>query len=298
MNPYLALIFSICLTCQLLGQDNFELLVKHKIDHVSTLAREPMLAQHPNGTLFVTGYRNASESPQLWQSTDLGKNWQAVDVGSYEMGAQGNSDVDLMIDAEGSIYLLSMTYTKVPEDLTDFDFSTMKGEQITLGISRDIGKTWKWHTISHNDYDDRPWISATTDGNLHIIWNDGKGVHHAISTDKGDTWTHQAKIHPAGGSSFLAQGPHGQLAVRISPLSASGYQVDQGVDLIKLSLDHGNTWEAISLPGNRAWTQDLSGIPRWVEPLAFDQAGHLYALWSEGQELKLAGSADNGNKWV
>ena len=282
----LALLF--VLTNYSIAQDHTELIIKHKIDHLSSLAREPMAAEHPNGSLFVTGYTNGTDSPQLWESKDGGKNWQAVYVGTAEDGAQGNSDVDLLIDEAGNIFLLSMTYTKLPEDLDNFDFSTMKGEQITVGVSRDEGQSWDWQFISRGDYDDRPWITATTNGNLHIIWNDGKGVHHRISRDAGESWEERPAVNPQGGSSHMTSGPDGQLAVRVSPMSASGFQMDEGVDLIRLSLDQGESWKDVSLPGTRDWNQDMSGVPRWVEPLAFDAENNLYAMWSEGSQMKLA----------
>ncbi len=297
MQKYLFLAFIFLFVFQAQGQNNLELIVKNKIDHISNLAREPMVAEHPNGTLFLTGYRNSSDVPQLWKSSDFGKNWEEVNVGSQEEGAQGNSDVDLFIDEEGNIYLLSMTYSKVPENLEGFDFSTLKGEQITLGVSRDIGKTWKWQTISKSDYDDRPWITATTNGDLHIIWNDGNGVHYSVSRDKGASWVRQPKIYAKGGSSFLAHGHNGQLAVRVTPLSASGNKIDAGIDLVRLSLDNGKSWQDVSLPGKRTWSQDFSGVPRWVEPLAFDQKDQLYTLWSEGNELKMGISGDYGENW-
>lgn len=296
MKYYLLLIVSF-LAFQATAQTTIELLVKNKIDHISSLAREPMICEHPKGALFVTGYKNASNSPQLWKSTDTGKTWEAVNVGGIEDGAIGNSDVDLFIDANGNIYLLSMSYTKLPNDLEGFDFSTMKGERITLGISKDTGKSWSWQTISENDYDDRPWITATTDGTLHITWNDGNGVHHVTSLDEGTTWHRKSDISTKGGSSFLANGNHGQLAVRVAPLSASGAKLDEEADLIKLSLDNGETWSAIDIPGKRIWNQDMSGIPRWVEPLAWDKKDRLFMLWSEGTELKLGITSDNGNSW-
>ena len=279
------------------AQQTTELIVKNKIDHLTTLAREPMVCEHPSGSLFVSGYTNSSGSPQLWKSSNGGLTWQTVDVGTIDDGAIGNSDVDLFIDAKGNIYLLSMTFTKLPENLEDFDYSTMKGERITVGVSRDEGQSWSWKTISENDYDDRPWITATTDGTLHIIWNDGKGVHHAASTDEGETWNKRPSIYQKGGSSFLADGNNGQLAVRVAPLSASAHQMDEGIDLIRLSHDNGNTWKDVEIPGSRTWTQDLTGIPMWVEPLAWDEEDNLYVLWSEGLELKLGMTDDNGASW-
>ncbi len=280
-----------------MAQQSSRLIVKNKVDHLETLAREPMVAQHPNGDLYVTGYRNNGDIPQLWKSTDLGSTWKLVDVGTFEDGAQGNSDVDLMIDDEGNIYLLSMTYTKFPENLEGFDFSTVKGSQVTLGISRDEGETWKWQYISQRDYDDRPWITESSNGILHIIWNDGKGVHYSTSTDKGVTWQSQKDVYPKGGSSFLSAGKEGRLAVRVAPLSASGAKIDKEVDLARISMDQGQSWADITIPGERIWEQDLSGVPRWVEPMVWDENNRLLLLWSEGTELKLGVSSDNGKNW-
>lgn len=280
-----------------LAQTPAKLIVKNKVDHLENLAREPMVAQHPNGDLYVTGFRNNGDIPQLWKSTDMGYTWKLVDVGTFEDGAQGNSDVDLMIDDDGNIYLLSMTYTKFPENLEGFDFSTVKGTQVTLGISRDEGRSWKWQFISQSDYDDRPWITNSSNGNLHIIWNDGKGVHYSISTDLGETWKSQADVYPKGGSSFLSAGNEGRLAVRVAPISASGVQLDKEVDLARISLNHGQSWVDVEIPGERTWEQDLSGVPRWVEPLVWDKNNRLFLLWNEGAELKLGVSSDQGKSW-
>lgn len=280
------------------AETNLKLVVKNQIDHVHFLAREPMVCEHPDGTLFVTGYKNDSGSPQLWKSVDGGNSWGWVNIGTQEDGAIGNSDVDLFIDGKGNIYLLSMTYTIIPkEDIENFDYSTTKGERVVVGISRDVGASWTWETISENDYDDRPWITATTDGTVHIIWNDGSGVHRSISKDNGASWEKVEDISSVGGSSFLANGANGQLAVRVTPLSASGFQRDPGVDFIKLSLDNGVSWSDVSIPGNLDWPEDYSGVPRWVEPIGWDKENRFYSLWSEGQQLKLGVSEDNGSSW-
>ncbi len=296
MNKFLLIILS-SFGLSAMAQSNTELIVKTRIDHISSLAREPMVCEHPNGTLFVSGFRNGSDSPQLWKSNNEGRTWQEVDVGTAEQGAIGNSDVDLFIDKKGNIYLLNMTFTKLPENLEDFDYSSTKGERIVVGVSKDDGQSWNWKTISENDYDDRPWITATTDDTLHIIWNDGKGVHHVVSNNEGETWQNRPDISMKGGSSFLANGYHEQLAVRVTPLSASGQRMDEGIDLIRLSLDNGKVWKDVAIPGNRTWTQDFSGIPMWVEPLVWDQEDNLYLLWSEGKILKLGITHDNGNSW-
>jgi len=103
-----------------------------------------------------------------------------------------------------------------------------------------------------------------------------------------------------GGSSHLAVGPNGEVAVRITPLSASGNRYDDGVELIAVSNDGGNTWLTHPAPGTRDWDptwSDPTKVPRWVEPLAWDADGVLYHLWSEGEDLVLARSKDSGATW-
>ena len=276
-----------------------KLIIEERVDFLDNLAREPMFAEHPNGDLYVTGYRNSTESPQLWKSEDAGKTWTKVNVGSKAQGADGNSDMDLVIDENGIIYFLSMRYSTIPEDTTGFDWSSMKGEHVVIGVCRDNGLTWKWTYLSQNDFDDRPWIETASDGSVHVIWNDGKGVHYVSSNDQGSTWNERRVIYPKGGSSHLAAGPDGRIAVRVTPTSASGFVFDEGVDLIMLSTDFGKTWNEVQIPGERDWSSEFGkGTPRWVEPLSWDQKGNLYYLWSEGKQLNLGISENDGKNWT
>lgn len=260
------------------------------VDHLDALAREPMIAEHPAGTLFVTGY--GSEQPTLWRSTDRGATWSRVNVGSAPDGAIGNSDVDLAIAADGTIYYVVMS----------FDRKTFEGLGIAMAVSRDAGATWSWTGLSKTRYDDRPWVEVTPDGTAHVIWNDGGGVCHAVSRDAGRTWKEQPRIHAEGGSSHLAVGPKGEIAVRITPVSASGHVLHKGVDLVAVSTDGGATWTKRAAPGTREWTYPFpmdrpDPMPRWVEPLAWDASGALYSLWTDPSGLFLARSTDRGATW-
>ena len=98
----------------------------------------------------------------------------------------------------------------------------------------------------------------------------------------------------------LAVGPHGELAVRIAPISASGNKFDAGVDQIAVSADGGVTWTNRPAPGEREWAHDSADaepVPRWVEPLAWDSTGALYSLWTNRRGLWLAESRDQGSTW-
>ena len=250
-----------------------------------------MIVQHPNGTLFVTGYFNDS-IPTLYRSADDGRTWNRVDVGADAYGA-GNSDVDLAMARDGTLYFISMVYDR-QKDI---------GKRISIGSSSDAGITWRWKTISRTDGDDRPWIDVAPDGSAHAIWNDGQGVSYVVSRDRGQTWSERTRINDKGGSSHLAIGPHGEIAVRITPFSKSGFVFDPGVDLIATSEDNGATWRKSPPPSHIKWVpyeeldKDPNSIDRWVEPLAWDEAGNLYHLWTDTSGVHLSRSADRGNTW-
>ena len=264
------------------------------VDHLDVAAREPMIVEHPDGTLFVSGYGAAFMSGKrrdeatLWKSRDGGTTWTRVNVGTEAEGTAGNSDVDLAVARDGTLYFATLV----------FDEKSMEGKQISVGVSKDVGATWKWTLLSKTRFDDRPWVKAAPDGTAHVIWNDGSGVCYAVSLDGGLTWTERARIHPKGGSSHLAVGPNGEVAVRVTPTSAAGPKYDEGVDLVAVSTDGGMTWRKEAAPGYREWNPDWFPVPRWVEPLAWDARGALYSFWTNLKGVWLARSADQGATWT
>jgi hypothetical protein len=257
-------------------------------DHLGGLAREPMIVEGSDGSLFVSGY--GAEKPTLWRSSDHGSSWVAVDVGGEADGAVGNSDVDLAVAEDGALYYVVMSY----------DRQAFEGRGIAVASSQDEGTTWTWTSLSRDRFDDRPWIEVDPHGVAHAIWNDGAGVSHAVSSDRGLTWSELPRVQTSGGSSHLAIGPTGKLAVRLTPLSASGNKFEPGTDAIAVSTNGGASWELRDLPGTRAWSSSLDpnqDVPRWVEPVAWDSTGALFTLWSEGTVLWLARSPDAGLSW-
>lgn len=264
---------------------------------IDRLGREPMVVQHPGGAIFVAGYGDTV--PHLWRSDDNGRSWATVNVGTRADGAVGNSDVELAVGPDSTLYFLNMS----------FDRQKLEGTRIDLATSRDGGATWQWQQLSDTRLDDRPWIDVSADNVAHAIWNDGAGVSYMRSTDGGRTWTERPHLHPMGGSSHLAVGPKGELAVRVVPISVSGNSFNAGEDWLFTSSDRGETWVKRTPPGTRVWeamrdtTVNPPGWneapqPRWVEPIAFDATGALFSLWGHENGIWLSRSRDLGATWT
>jgi hypothetical protein len=270
--------------------------VEMRVEHLGFPAREPMVVELPSGTLFLTGYAGGVYTkntgigqtvPELWRSSDRGATWTAVNVGTVSDGARGNSDVDLAAGPHGALYFVALTYEpKIAE-----------GTRVSVGVSENEGRTWRWATLSHERFDDRPWVAVTPDGAAHVVWSDEFGVYHSVSHDHGATWSTPDRISSKGGSSDLAAGPNGELAVRVIPLSAGGAKYAADADFVAVSTDGGATWHNHKVPGQRNWTPAEGTIPRWVEPVAWDSDGELWLLWTEASGVWLAGSSDQGASW-
>lgn len=261
--------------------------VSSRVDHVDVAGREPMVVEHPGGSLFVASYGNPPR-PTLWKSSDRGATWKRVDVGTEAQDAVGNSDVSLAVASDGTLYFVNLL----------FDRKKMEGAQVSIGVSRDVGATWRWSVLTRGRFADRPWVGVSGEGVAHVIWSDGTGVRHAVSRDRGATWSERARVFHTGGSSHLAAGPRGELAAYISPAYAGGFKFAPGIDHLAISTDGGESWRNRPAPGDRQWGQQASAFPRWVEPLAWDATGALYSFWTNPTGLWMARSSDYGATWT
>jgi hypothetical protein len=263
--------------------------------HLGNPAREPMVVVHPSGTLFASGYGGEArgyrgddpEVPRIVKSLDLGKHWTPVDVGGRRDGAIGGvSDLDMAVAPDGTLYHAALL----------FDPEAWAGVRVGMGMSRDGGTSWHWTKIDSTRFDDRPWVEVARDGTAHVVWSTDHGVFHSKSSDRGITWSQPSVVNPVGGSSHFSVGPAGTLAVRIGPRSAGDTLLHSDADQIAVSRDGGMTWQKHAPPARFDWDGE-DALPGWVEPIAWDSSGALYAFWSRGYELQLARSTDDGATW-
>lgn len=273
------------------------LVATRHVDHLDLSSREPALLRHHTGALFVAGYGRDDDgekqtTPRLWRSDDAGATWQKVDVGTVAQGAIGNSDTSLAEGPDGTIYYASLSF-----DRAGRQGSTWSGGAVTIGVTHDVGRTWRWSTLSKNPHDDRPWIGVDAKGTAHVVWGDGEHVYHSTSSDQGASWAAPAPIHAGGGSSHMSVGPHGLIAVRITPIGAAGSVYHDHADVVAVSADGGMSWREHPAPGVREWLGEEGSIPRWVEPLAWDASGRLYLLWTQADGVHLGVSTDEAATW-
>jgi hypothetical protein len=119
------------------------------VEHLDHKAREPMVVEHPDGALFVAGY--GEPDPTLSKSVDRGATWTRVAVGNASDGAIGNSDVDLAVARDGTLYFVVMAY----------DRKANEGRGVSVGVSQDGGARWHWTLLSQHRFDDRPWVEVS-----------------------------------------------------------------------------------------------------------------------------------------
>lgn len=260
-------------------------------------AREPAIAQAPDGALYVAGFwgqyrygerapgslANLLSTPLLWKSADGGGSWQRLDPGLPAQGALGNSDVDLAVDGAGTVYIVSLTYLR-------------EATLLAAGASRDGGESWTWTLLDRGPAPGRPWVEAGPGGEVHAVWDHG-GVRHAITSDGGATWGEGPMVHGAGSAGGFAVGPGGELAVRVAPASGVGVHArfTPAADGVAVSEDGGLTWSLRPYPAQLDW--DDQETPRAFDPLGIDAAGTLYTSWAEGETLFLARSLDLAASW-
>jgi hypothetical protein len=132
-----------------------QLVLAQHAENLDQLAREPSIVEHPDGTLFVSGYGRPLEGgsqrvPRLWKSADHSATWTRVNVGTEADGAVANSDVSLAVAGDGALYFATM----------EFDRKAEEGLHIVVGVSKDAG-TWHWSMVSKKRFDDRPWVAGS-----------------------------------------------------------------------------------------------------------------------------------------
>jgi hypothetical protein len=81
------------------------------------------------------------ETPNLWKSTDEGKTFSRVNVGTTDQGSVGNSDVDLAVATDGTLYFVTMTYDNRLNEGVNINIRRQPGRWCDLGVDAAVEHT-------------------------------------------------------------------------------------------------------------------------------------------------------------
>jgi YhcH/YjgK/YiaL family protein len=140
---------------------------------------QPALAQKKNGNIAAYMRDNGDAPPrvQISESTDLGQSWTAAQMTEIP----NTASVELITLKDGR-------WALVVDDEEDGRY------RLSLYISDDEGKTWKWKNALENNSDKRagysyPSLIQTADGLLHISYsyhteNPGESIKYVVLDPK------------------------------------------------------------------------------------------------------------------
>jgi hypothetical protein len=197
---------------------------------------------------FVEGYSNQTLN---WRSTDGGKTWTYVGLGTtgagpHSLASSGFSDPDYAIDAGGRIYNTEINLANVAVFSSGDDGQTYSrgNPEVTSG--------------------DRPWLTANAKDEVYLYVNTLQQIFR--STDGGITWTLQSRGNAAGPDAKMYVDPRNPKTGLIGPHNPDG---------VAISADQGKTWKAYD-------GADLGPTVDFFGAVAVDKAGYVYRAAAGG----------------
>lgn len=251
---------------------------------------EPGIEIDSRGTIYVTApsafdRNERARSSFLWRSTDGGRSFAEIggesELAKRMVGIEG----DVALDSRDRLYFLDLTHL-------DVNIRRYSDRGSTLDYMRPA--------TASVQVDDRPWLAAHGADDVYVMSSDhltGEWVVHA-SSDAGETFDPVgSRLLGSGRVGFIDADPRSDQVYVITdlkpPLTGSRFH-----DIaVWSSSDRAKTWTR-SVVGQYSYADvheyRFLGFPTVaVSPVD----GSVYALWSQGDRLTLARSADRGRTW-
>jgi hypothetical protein len=241
--------------------------------HEEQEARRPTIARDDRGALHVAyvSYEKGATVPEIFhtESPDGGKSWEPrVDVSktpgiprepAIACGTGGHVVI---------VWLDTSSGLEKPHVFSSFSTDSGKSWSLAIDVSGTPGKSMD------------PSVAIAPDGTVHVVWADTSGgergpeIWHALSTDKGASWSKARDISRALGDARcpeVACGPKNEVYVcwtdrlseRAMPEVFFSSSTDGGTTFSKL-LDVSNTRGVSSEPD-----------------MAVDDFGTVYLVWAD-----------------
>jgi hypothetical protein len=271
-------------------------------------AAEPAIRSDPAGNLYGSSEDGIGGGTDAWKSVDGGLHYSSLSrpdglsQANNTLFAPGGGDTDLATatatNAAGlyNVYVASLT-------LANIDVST----------SVDGGNTWALNPTSATIAgDDREWIAAEGASKVCISYHDVATFNIDVncSYDAGSTFTQLGDAIDANHVFLFQNNGSGNLA--IDPASHTIYQVFSGIANASETVcgtagtcGYHAVWVAVSTDGGATFTD----TPIYVNPntavgynhqfvnVTLDQAGNVYAVFSDNHNVYYSFSTTQGASW-
>lgn len=279
--------------------------------------KEPQIVADAAGNLYVGAIRGLADGgSDMWRSSDGGDTWEyigqpeQVPVATEQTG-NGLGGGDIAMDT-GAPYDGSGT-EELGETGNLYAASLWLGS-IYFSTSADGGETWETVNPLSSVIAgvDRQWIAPEGQQTVYMSYHDVYtfGIDVVKSTDGGRTWRPAAPATPVTDPENYAKAvvEGNQLGNIRAPGDGTVYQVwvapedltaspeGQPNDTVYLSVsnDGARSWEV-----NTVYVDDAGHSLDHIFPVVdVDEAGNVYAAWSDNDDVYYAASTDGGHTWT
>jgi len=267
-------------------------------------AAEPAIRADATGTFYASSELGLGAGTLAWKSTDGGLHYTALtspDQISQEAGgiAPGGGDVDVGVATAPNAHGLYNVYV-----------ATLSLANVTVSASQDGGQTWSKNVLTAAvPVDDREWIAADGASKVCVSYHDVATFNIDVncSSDAGATFLQPGSAIDLNHLFLLNDNSTGNLV--IDPASHTIYQVLSGIantmEAVGTSSHFHAVWVAVSHDGGLTFTD----YPVYINPDAsvdyghqfinatVDQAGTVYAVYTDNHNLFYSFSTDQGKTW-
>lgn len=267
-------------------------------------AAEPAIRADATGTFYVTSELGLYAGTLAWRSTDGGLHYTALespDQISQAAGgvAPGGGDTDLSTAPEPNASGIHNVYV-----------ATLSLANVTVSTSKDGGKTWSKNVLSATiPGDDREWIAADQTTKVCVSYHDVVTFNIDVncSFDAGASFTQLGSAIDVAHAYLIDENEIGNLA--IDPNNHVMYQAFSGIanatEAVVPTSYHA-VWIAVSRDGGQTFTDyavyvnpDVSvAYGHQFVNVSVDQAGTVYAVYTDDHNLFYSFSTDHGETWT